>query len=262
MPETSVFIPLVFLYGTLICILFALTVLLFLLRYQNKMLQHQTEIKAKDDERERLVMQSLLQGQEKEQERIGRELHDTVGMDLSRIKMKLYEVRLDMEQAGLDIAHLEMARQGVSQLNDSVRQLSHTMIPESIVHRGLVASVSEMVEIVNGSKMCKIVFDADEEVDNYLNDNNKLSLFRAIQELTYNAIRHAKVQLVTIELKLNENKRVEAQVSDTGVGFNLEDLAKTDGVGLRNVKSRVRIADGKLIIKTAPGFGTVATIII
>jgi two-component system NarL family sensor kinase len=262
MPETSVFIPLVFLYGTIGFVLLALSVFVFMLNYQNKMLQHQREINAKDEEHERLVIQSLMQGQEKEQERIGRELHDSMGMDLSRIKMKLYEVRLDMEQAGLDTTHVEQARQAVSLLNDNVRTLSHTMIPDSIVHRGLVASLSEMVEWVNESKTTKVVLHADEEVDTYLNDDNKLSLFRAIQELTHNAIRHAKVQLVTIELKLTDTKRVMAQVSDTGVGFEIEELAQTDGVGLRNVKSRVRIADGELTLKTAPGFGTVATIII
>jgi two-component system NarL family sensor kinase len=238
MPETSVFIPLVFLYGTIGFVLLALSVFVFMLNYQNKMLQHQREINAKDEEHERLVIQSLMQGQEKEQERIGRELHDSVGMDLSRIKMKLYEVRLDMEQAGLDTTHVEQARQAVSQLNDNVRTLSHTMIPDSIVHRGLVSSLSEMVEWINESKTTKVVLHANEEVDARLTDDNKLTLFRVIQELTHNAMRHAKVNLVTIELQLTDQQRVMARVSDTGIGFMSEELETTNGVGLRNVASR------------------------
>lgn len=225
------------------------------------MLQHEREINAKDEERERLAVLSLVQGQEQEQERIGRELHNIVGIDLSHIKFKLFEAITTIKKTGIDTTQLEQTQTAVGKLNNTILSLSHTMIPDTIIHFGLVATLEEMATLINDSKMTKVVLHA-EAVDPFLTDNNKLMLFRVIQELTHNAIKHAKVKVVTIELSQDDAKRVVARISDTGEGFNLDDLKTTQGVGLRNVASRVRVEGGEFALKTAPGFGTVATVTI
>lgn len=258
MPQESALTSLVFVYGTLICLVFVASIFLFMIHYQNRMLRHQQELRQKDEERERQVLQSLIEGHEKEQERIGRELHDSIGMEVVTLKLDLYNIRKDLEARGLNTASVEKARADLDLLYNNVRSLSHTMLPYTIQKNGLAASLQKIVDGINQEGSVKAGLHHQFE-PTAVTDEKQLAVFRIAQELLQNVLKHAKATEVYISLTQNNNLLM-LEIRDNGCGFNTQKPEVWQGVGLQNISSRVRLLGGQFNIQSVENKGTIATL--
>jgi PAS domain S-box-containing protein len=202
-------------------------------------------------DKQKLVAQAVVDAQEKERGEIGKELHDNVNQILSTAKLFLEVAKTNnKERSKLIIrsaAHIHHA------INE-IRNISRSLVPPSISDLGLIESIKDLLENIAVTKTLKVDFTNVGDIENGINDNQKLMLFRIIQEQVSNVLRHAEAKHLSILLSVS-NIGIELVIADDGKGFDLENNKTKKGVGLSNIASRVELFNGKVNIVTAPGKG-------
>jgi signal transduction histidine kinase len=215
----------------------------------NKMLQ--------DHELER--MSAMINGQEKERYRIAMDLHDRLGSTLSAVKLHL-NAYMTLQIAGEDY-EIEGQRDRLGELLDravnEVRDISHDMLSGVLTKFGLSAALEDLKETLESSRQYRVhlqIINLHDRVDNTL----ELNLYRIVQELVSNIMKHASASMITIQLNKLDDELI-LMVEDDGIGFAPENGAG-EGVGLQNVADRVRSLGGHLHVDTQPGRGATITV--
>jgi PAS domain S-box-containing protein len=197
----------------------------------------------------------LLNAQEQERQRLGAELHDSLGQNLSILKNNAY---LALAQPGLPpatVEHLNAISQVASDAIAEVRNLAHSLRPLQVEQLGLTDSIRELTEKV--AQSTSVHFETRlEDVDDVLQGSSATHLYRIIQEALNNLARHSGARRATISLE-RDIKCVRLLVSDNGRGFEVKPPAARTGLGLRNMAERAQMLGGSLKIESAPGTGTV-----
>jgi signal transduction histidine kinase len=117
---------------------------------------------------------------------------------------------------------------------------------------GLVDSINDLIENINITRKLHVILEAEEEVEFDLAENQKLTLFRIVQESLNNALKHAKANTVVIHLEQNQ-KDILLSIKDDGIGFDPVSVKK--GAGLKNIQNRVFLANGTISLDSRPGKG-------
>jgi signal transduction histidine kinase len=195
---------------------------------------------------ERLLTEQVIAVQERERERIGRELHDNVSQVLTTVKLYL-------EMASKHHADplLPRSMELISTSIVDIRNLSHQLSAPTLGTGSLIDSINALIEMVGFSTA--IVFQFDHEGDTgRLVMSQKLALYRIVQEQLNNIIKHAAANKVWISLRENDDN-VVLTVTDNGKGF--DSTKKTNGMGLNNMISRANVFGGRVKVSTAPQQG-------
>ena len=181
-----------------------------------------------------------------ERERIARDLHDSVGQKLSVVKMQLSMKNADTQSASnlLDEA-----------IQD-VRNVSHNLMPTDL-SKGLITAVENMSEQVNlSSNTLQLHLHITDAVRLLvINKQNSMIIYRMIQELLNNAIRYAQARNIHINMDCEKNL-LKLNLTDDGVGFDVNSLEKKDGLGIKNIKDRVQQMSGNIQLESKNGKGT------
>ena len=201
--------------------------------------------------RHKFVSQAVVDAQEKERSEIGKELHDNVNQILSTAKLYL-EVARNHEEEREKL--LGLSAQYISVAINEIRSISKSLVPTSIGDIGLIESIQDLMESVKLTKAIKIHFNYDKTVDQILTEQQKLMLYRIIQEQLNNVLKHAKAENFTIEM-MYEDSKLQVIMTDDGIGFDPELIKHKKGVGLFNINSRVELFHGKADIFSSPGAG-------
>ena len=196
------------------------------------------------------VAQAVVDAQEKERADIGYELHDNVNQILSTSRLYLDLARND-EKERLNL--IQKSAEGIANAVSEIRKISRSLVPGSISDLGLRASILDLVESIESTKMLKVEFHHEGMVDE-LTDKHKLTLFRIIQEQVTNVMKHAEASLLIIELVVGRGF-VDLSISDNGKGFDKEGLKAKKGVGLHNIANRTELFNGTMNMVTSPGNG-------
>ena len=216
----------------------------------------QRELIEQEVGKQKLLVRATIEGQEKERREIGKELHDNIGQQLTTTKLYL-----DIAQNSCpDVPTSEtimMASKYVSGLIDEVRRLSRSLVPSTLGDLGLTESITELIDAVRPTQSFEIHFYHSRFNDDLLTENQKLMLFRIIQEQINNIIKHAKAENVNIWLQ-TEDEYVVMEIIDDGKGFNLMDVKR--GLGLTNIMNRAELFNGKADIETSPDKGCTVTV--
>ena len=194
-------------------------------------------------------MQSVIEGQELERERIAKDLHDSLGGLLSAIKLQFEKVRSDSNFDGEDFNNAQAL---LDTAVDEVRSISRNLQPGSLNDMGLVAAINDLVNRYVGGAYPEIDFqhyNIPRDLDNMF----ATSIYRIIQELLNNAIKYANASEIIIQLN-TEDDEIIISLEDDGVGFNTKSFEK--GMGLENVQSRVKYLKGELQIDSQENIGT------
>ena len=212
----------------IISLLIASMLLWFLFQQRQKRIQQQ--LVAVQREQEVKTLESLMEGEEKERFRIAKELHDGVNGDLSAIKFKLSSL-LEMNNT--------VIKEAVSMIDNSceqVRAISHNLVPPSLKNFNLVEAVEEYCQSMNSIHEPEVHF---QEVGNAitLDKKEEANLFRIIQELVTNSIKHAQATEINVQLSSQANI-LQLSIEDNGKGFDPKGL-KSKGIGMQNVQSRI-----------------------
>lgn len=185
---------------------------------------------------------ALLQSQEDERTRIARELHDSVGQQLTLIKRKSQNLNQD------EITVL------TNNALDEVRSISRGLYPALLKDLGLTESIEQLIN--DYDEQTDLFFSMDiDNVNNYFTESTSLNYYRLIQECLTNIIKHAKAKSVTVSITREENA-ILTLISDNGKGFDVNDSKKKYSLGLKTIFERIRILDGNLNIDSKLDSGT------
>ena len=216
-----------------------------------------TEAKATEYEN----VNAMLEGQESERLRLARELHDGIGPILSTIKLHLDSISSELQKVPKQTQNkLTAIGELLQEVTDDLRNISHSLMPGTLVDLGLVPALSNLCQKANDSGSIYVNF-YHTGIQDRLDENLELGIFRITQELLNNAFKHAKAKLINIQL-IRHAESILLMVEDDGIGFdknNLEELIE-NGIGLRNIQTRTEALEGRFSIDTHLGDGVLTTI--
>ncbi|HHB77938.1 MAG TPA: sensor histidine kinase [Saprospiraceae bacterium] len=217
---------------------------------------HEKEVVALKQQKDIAVMNAMLNGQEKERGRIAKDLHDGLGGVLSAVKSHFQGVVQEfpeIKHSGKYQKTLDL----VTNAGDEVRRVAHDILPRALALAGLQPAVEDLAESLSSLGInCKV------EIINLPKDcpkSREIMVFRIIQELINNIIKHSEAKNVFIQL-FGQADFVNLMVEDDGMGFDVESAKQKGGMGLSNVKSRVAFLKGKIIWDSVIGQGTTVNI--
>lgn len=193
----------------------------------------------------------MLKGQEQERERIARDLHDGLGSLLSGTKMNLFLLKdksndQDQPQIERSMAQIDIAV-------DELRRVAHNLMPDLLLKYGLQETLMEYV-----SRMTTPKLDIDVQFlyySNQLPPESQLLVYRIVQELVNNAVKHASAEQIIIQFIENEADYVII-VEDDGKGFDTDIVNHLHSAGFHNIRSRVEFLKGTMQIESQPKIGT------
>lgn len=244
----------------IICVFLGLLILLaiFYYRHQTRLKEknHNGQLKAMERDQQLQVTQAMLEGAERERVRVARDLHDGLGGMLAGVKLNLSGWVNELETRIKDQELL----QTMQQLDNSVtelRRIARNMIPETLLKFGLEQALKDLVAFYD-SAQTQINFQPFGIQEN-LATTMQLNIYRMIQELLANAVKHAGASQIVLQCSQNERNFL-ITVEDNGQGFDLGLLSNAKGIGLHNLKSRVDFLNGNLEIISGVGEGTTVNI--
>ena len=255
-PAELTFAPLL-LGGIGLMLLAAAIFVWFVVSYQRHLYQQQLAQRAAEAAHQQAILAAVIDAQEAERARIGRDLHDDVASSVTMAQM-LVE-RLATNDAADDPAVLfGLAREVLTAAVADVRSTSHQLYPASLARVGLVKALERLADLSRHSETMAVHFEA--HYPHALPPAAELALYRICQELVHNALKHAHgASFLRIGLHQQSTKLVLA-VEDDGCGFVPEQpgavASAGAGVGLRSIGARVQLLGAHLVQRTAPGQGT------
>ena len=197
----------------------------------------------------------MLESQANERSRIATELHDRLGSILSAVKLNFSSME-DHFGAKQESAKLRfnVVKKLIDDAAAEVRKISHDMASGELTKFGLMHAVQHLIDGIEASgriKMNLFVHGMDER----LSGTQEMVLYRILQELVSNALKHGIADIIDVHF-IKENGKVSLIVEDNGAGFNKEDMLNSDGLGLPNIKKRIESVGGSFNIDSNQKSGT------
>ena len=218
----------------------------------------EAEVKQLKQEQQNKIFSAMIEGQEKERKRLAIDLHDGLGGRLSGISMNLSKLDKDEPKE----YPKQQLQKVMKDLNDSLtelRSVARNMMPETLVKFGLQAALKDYCSSMTGSET-KVTLQFYGN-DKGIHINQQVTMYRVIQELINNAVKHAKASEVLVQY-MREGNQVDITVEDNGIGFNKnESLKKKDsGMGLSNLQTRVAYLKGNIDFESEENEGTTVNV--
>lgn len=226
--------------------------------YRRSKLKQQARLQQEILKQQELATKAVIEAEEKERKRIAGDLHDGVGQMMSAARMNLSAI-----QSGLPFTTAEQKNsfEKVVRLIDEscreVRTVSHNMMPNVLTKTGLASAVKEFLDKID-KRIIKINFFSD-GLDEKIDSNVETVLYRVIQECVNNTLKHAQATMLDISL-VKDAEGISATIEDNGKGFDTSDATKFNGIGLKNIQSRIIYLKGTVEWDSIIGKGTVVTI--
>ena len=209
---------------------------------------------AKQLQKQRTIMEKEL-AIEQERTRMARELHDGLGSMLSGIKHSFSAMK---NQLALDESQQIKFHSNIDKLNESineVRNISHSIASDSLLKLGLDNSLRNYCYNMSQSGQLNISFKALHTEKMKLSEEQSFHIFRIVQELLQNIVKHAGATQVIVQIHYHE-KKFYVTVEDDGNGFDMNSDVQKNGMGLKSIESRIKILKGKMDYQTALAKGT------
>ncbi len=250
-------IILVYFLGTVGMLLLAGGLLFFFITYQKRLLLKQLELNKVKQDQQKEILRNTIQAQENERKRIAQDLHDEVGAMLSVVKLNVSMIERNTQEKANTLAG--ETKSYLDEVITQVRGISRSLLPPSLEKLGLNQALEELANWVN--KTDKIRIDCWTKGESFRFDANKeLAIFRVSQEVLNNAIKHSEAEHIIINSRYT-NKYISIVIRDYGKGFNMHDKVQT-GLGLKNLESRMEMINAGFKLKSEPGKGTTAIILL
>ena len=201
-------------------------------------------------EQELSSIDAMIEGQEKERLRIANELHDDLGSLMATIKFHFGYLS---SQNSDDL--YQKTNKLIEQAYEKIRNIAHAKNSGVLARDGLFKAIKHLADNYSASKKIKISV-YENGLDQRLENSVEFTLFRIVQELITNVIKHARAKAIDIHLNEFDN-HLTIMVEDDGTGFNPDQITKTSpGMGLNNIDKRVELLNGKMIIESQKESGT------
>jgi signal transduction histidine kinase len=218
-------------------------IILFVVFYQRRVIIHQQQLKHITEEKEKELTQAAISAEEEERNRIAAELHDDVGVMLASVRLYL----LMAAGQGPSGKAFGQSRQLIDETIQKVRNLSRSLQPALMEHLGLISALHAFFDIFNNSPVIKIYYHEGELPE--LSENAALAIYRIMQELVNNTLKHANATEIWVNHTIANNMLL-LRFTHNGNGITEENfqeyIYKKDAMGLKNIINRLKILNGNI----------------
>lgn len=223
------------------------------IRKQEQILNEQ-KLKQLENEKQLLASRAVLQGQDEERSRLAKDLHDGLGGILSSVKYSFLNMKTSFI---LQEEHALAFEKSMNLLDTSLaelRRVSHNMMPESLAKLGLEAALKDYIQTISENSDVKFTYQSFGLDEIILENIYKTTIFRVIQELTTNIIRHAKASEALVQVMV-KNNQISITIEDNGVGFDEKQVNLSKSMGIQNLYNRIQYLKGTIDLQTKPNDG-------
>lgn len=196
------------------------------------------------------MSRTLIEAQEQERARIGRELHDDINQRLAILALELEQLQANPSEVQ---TRLQELRKQTTELSDDVQALSHELHASKLDYLGVVSGIKSWCKEFGERQKMEVDFKSD--VSSVLSLEVGVCLFRVLQESLHNAAKHSAVKRIEVQLREVPNE-IHLIVTDLGRGFDVETALQGQGLGLTSMQERVRLLNGSIEIQSKPMGGT------
>jgi len=214
----------------------------------------QQQITQLEKDKQLLAIDAMLKGQEEERSRLAKDLHDGLGGMLSGVKLSFVNMK---ENLIMDAGSVTSFENSILQLDNTIaelRKVAHNLMPEALVKFGLKNALLDFCNSMQLGGKTKIIFE-QLGTERLLSNTADLYIYRIVQELINNAIKHADADQILVQLT-KTNDKVLLTVEDDGKGYTTEHIQSAKGIGLKNIQQRVDYLKGKIDIASQAEEGT------
>jgi signal transduction histidine kinase len=242
------------------------TILFFLLSilgfnfYKRKKSEQAIILQQEISTQQEIAIKEVIEAEERERKRIASDLHDGVGQLLTAAKFNLSGISNQL--TALTETQKNIFEKALSMVDESakeVRLVSHNIMPNALIKRGLANTIKEFIEKIENNAI-KINLQT-EGLQNELAENTEIVIYRVIQECVNNVIKHSKANTLDISI-INDAEGLAVSLEDNGIGFDNKLLDKIEGIGLKNIQSRINYLKGSVEFDSQLGNGTLVSIFI
>ncbi len=230
----------------------AIAIVGFVIIYKKRLLKQQMKLQEQKIIHQQQLLQSAVKIQDDERKRFAADLHDEIGGGISTVILNVERIKKQHSNQPEIVSQSQKVRLQLDDLLKKVREISYNIMPPTLEDFGLHEAVSDLCYTISESSTMTIDYEwtGDEK---RLNFSQELALYRIIQEILTNIIKHSEATHIEIMIK-NTTENFNISLIDNGKGFNTETIQK--GAGLRNIKDRALIIGAELFISGVIGEGT------
>ncbi|MDF1695647.1 MAG: histidine kinase [Saprospiraceae bacterium] len=244
-------IVLIFVVSAAFVVLLAILLVLFLVIYQKRIVHQEIQLQKLQNERQQVLLKATIEGQERERERIAKDLHDGIGSLLSGLSLHL-KFQKDKEANDSDKKEfLVQACKLVDEGIHNVRNVSHNLLPSTLEKFGLISAIKECIQPID--KASPISISLEVPFESYpIPKNVSLGLLRVFQELIQNTLKHSNGSEVIITLEYKP-KIITMTYFDNGTEVDRSKL-ESNGIGIKSIQSRIHALEGSFSMSIDNGF--------
>jgi len=243
-------VPKVLFFGTIAMLLLTIALIVFIIFHQRKVIRYQVRLQSMEQDQQKLLLNASIRMQEEERQRIAADLHDDAGPLLATARLYLNENLVNLDKAS-QLQSIFSAKQILDDTIQLIRNISHSLMPPTLKNFGLESAVNDLFQKISGSGS----MNASSRFHDYrerLKPETELILFRVIQELVNNILKHSNSSFIHLTQNTSGNKFFIRMHHD-GRGLTQTDFEKLNksnvGLGLKNIQSRLKVLHGKIFFE-------------
>lgn len=243
-------IPSVLFFGTIGMLSLTIGLIVFISFHQRKVIRYQQRLQQMEQDQQKTLLNASIRLQEEERQRIAADLHDDAGPLLATARLYLNEnfVNLDKQT---QLQSIYNAKQIIDDTIQLIRNISHSLMPPTLKNFGLESAVNDLFQKISGSGS----MNASSRFHDYrerLKPENELIIFRIIQELVNNILKHSNASFIHLTQNTS-GQRFFIRLHHDGRGLtqtDFEKLGKSNvGLGLKNIQSRLKVLQGRIFFE-------------
>ena len=200
------------------------------------------------------ISRRLIEAQEQERSRIGRELHDDIGQRLAMIAIELQQLHANSLILPDVRSRLDDLQKRTSEIATDIQSLSHELHSAKLQYLGVARAMRGFCQEFGEQQNAEIEFQSN-DLPSHVSPDTSLCLFRVLQEALHNSAKHSGVRHIEVRL-WGTSDEIHLTVADSGAGFDLEAAKESRGIGLLSMEDRLKLLKGTLSIDSQPQRGT------
>ena len=231
-------------YTSSFFIVMAVVIVLFFYFSRKKIIQKELEKKDLEIKYQKKLLSAVIITQEEERKRIAQDLHDDISSKLNIVSLNSHLLTAPSLTESETIEITKTIIELTSKALDNSRKIAHGLLPPVLDKFGLHAGIEELCLEFSSSKAVEVQYENRTIFDSAENDRH-LHVFRILQELMNNSLRHGKATYISIIFEdVQEMKRCTYQ--DNGIGFDSMNVDNQKGLGMKNIESRIAFLNGEI----------------
>jgi signal transduction histidine kinase len=240
-------VSLVLFLGTLGMMILTIGLILFIIFHQRKVIRYQTRLQQMEQEQQKILLKASIKLQEEERQRLAADLHDDAGPLLATARLYLNENLVNQDKA-TQLQSIFQARQIIDDTIQLIRNISHSLMPPTLKNFGLESAINDLFQKISGSGSINASSRFHEYKDR-LKAEKELIVFRVVQELVNNILKHSSASFIHLTQNVHGDK-FYLRIHHDGRGLVQADFDKLNksnvGLGLKNISSRLKVVHGNI----------------